>query len=137
MGFTGRGEGVDAAALAQEVLVRQPGDEPHQRREHVDQGQAAGDPARLAEYQLALLKRGAEVLRPGGVLVYSTCTLPPEENEAIVTSFLKSSKEYALTARAQLPEEVGGALESDGTLHCYPHVHDSDGFFAARLERRS
>ena len=52
-----------------------------------------GDPARLAEIQRAILRNAAAALRPGGVLVYSTCTLLPEENEAVVEAFLRESKE--------------------------------------------
>ena len=95
---------------------------------------AASDPARLAERQKAILGRAAAVLRPGGVLVYSTCTLLPEENEEIVESFLRDASDFGELGCKGLPQEVIGA---DGHLRCLPHVHDTDGFFAARLERRS
>ncbi len=93
------------------------------------------DPARLAELQLAILKSAASVLRPGGALVYSTCTLLPEENEGIVDSFLRDSSDFALAPPSSLPEEVRGVSGTDGLLHCFPHRHDTDGFFAARFER--
>lgn len=95
------------------------------------------DPERLADTQLAILRRAAAVLRPEGTLVYSTCTLLPEENEAVVEAFLRESGEFVLSSALEAPEEVRELMDSDGFLRCLPHLHDTDGFFAARLERRS
>ena len=95
-----------------------------------------GDPARLAEIQRAILRNAAATLRPGGVLVYSTCTLLPEENEAIVEAFLRESKGFRRAEPAELPAELAPVLDAEGSLRCLPHRHDTDGFFAARLERR-
>ena len=95
-----------------------------------------GDPARLAEVQLAIVKRTAATLRPGGVLVYSTCTLLPEENEAVVQAFLDDNEDYTRASVDVLPPEVRPVVGPDGWLRCLPHRHDTDGFFAARLERR-
>ena len=96
-----------------------------------------GDPARLAETQHALLRRASRALSADGVLVYSTCTLLPEENEAVVESFLRESPEFELASVPEAPEEVRELMDADGLLRCWPHRHDTDGFFAARLERRS
>jgi 16S rRNA (cytosine967-C5)-methyltransferase len=95
------------------------------------------DPARLAEVQRAILRNAAATLRPGGVLVYSTCTLLPEENEAIVDAFLREAKDFRRAGAAELPAELAPVLDADGNLRCLPHRHDTDGFFAARLERQS
>jgi 16S rRNA (cytosine967-C5)-methyltransferase len=95
-----------------------------------------GDPARLAEIQRALLKNAASVLRPGGVLVYSVCTMLPEENEKIADSFLRTSRGFALAPRRELPDEVQSVVDGNGFLRSYPHLHDTDGFFAARFERQ-
>ena len=92
------------------------------------------DPARLAEIQRAILRNAAATLRPGGVLVYSTCTLLPEENEAIVEAFLRESKSFRRAEPARLAAELAPVLDTEGNLRCLPHRHDSDGFFAARLE---
>ena len=97
----------------------------------------AGDPARLAETQLAILRQAATAVRPGGTLVYSTCTLLREENEEVVASFLKGVADFHLAPLAGAGDEVRPALDDEGFLRCFPHRHDSDGFFAARLERRS
>src|SRR5260370_25472046 len=92
------------------------------------------DPARLAGLQKALLTRASRVLRPGGALVYSTCTLLPEENEAVVESFLRESPHFTTASVQEAPEEVRALLDARGYLRCWPHRHDTDGFFAARLE---
>ncbi|HKA15096.1 MAG TPA: 16S rRNA (cytosine(967)-C(5))-methyltransferase RsmB [Myxococcota bacterium] len=94
------------------------------------------DPARLAEVQRALLTRASRVVVRGGVLVYSTCTLLPEENEAVVESFLRESPQFAPMSPREAPEEVRELVDERGYLRCWPHRHDTDGFFAARLERR-
>lgn len=94
-----------------------------------------GDPARLVVTQTNLLKRAAAILKPGGVLVYSTCTFLPEENEGVIESFLKEHANFRLTPRDALSECLAPVLDDAGLLRCLPHHHDTDGFFAARLER--
>ena len=100
-----------------------------------------GDPGRLAAIQRMILKNAAAVLRPGGVLVYSTCTVLPEENEEVANSFLKATKDFSPLAPNDLPAEVQGindhTVNQDGYLRLLPHLHDTDGFFAARFERRT
>jgi 16S rRNA (cytosine967-C5)-methyltransferase len=95
------------------------------------------DPARLAEIQRAILRNAARTLRPEGVLVYSTCTLLPEENEAVIESFLRESRQFVLASQLEAPPEVRDLVDSDGFMRCAPHRHDTDGFFAARLEKRA
>jgi 16S rRNA (cytosine967-C5)-methyltransferase len=96
---------------------------------------APEDPARLAETQAALLAAAHAVLRPGGTLVYSTCTLTPEENDAVVASFLSRTPGFRRADVARLPEALRPLLDSEGTLRTWPHRHAMDGFFAVRLER--
>ncbi len=98
---------------------------------------APGDPGRLAEVQRTLLRNAATVVRPGGVLVYSTCTLLPEENEGVVDAFLAEESGFARAPRAALPDAVRELVGDDGVLRCQPHRHDTDGFRAVRLERRA
>lgn len=93
------------------------------------------DPARLAETQLAILRSAAAVLRPGGALVYSTCTLTHEENESVVEAFLAQESAFQRAPRSTLPEAVQPLLDDEGRMRTWPHRHDADGFFAARLER--
>jgi 16S rRNA (cytosine967-C5)-methyltransferase len=60
----------------------------------------------------------------------------PEENEEIANSFLKTAKDFSPGALENFPAEVQGALDLEGYLRPLPHLHDTDGFFAARFERR-
>jgi 16S rRNA (cytosine967-C5)-methyltransferase len=93
------------------------------------------DPAKLAAAQRALLESAARVVMPGGALVYSTCTLLAEENEAVVAAFLAAHAEFSLIARTALPEAVRRFVEADGFMRTWPQRHGTDGFFAARLQR--
>jgi 16S rRNA (cytosine967-C5)-methyltransferase len=92
--------------------------------------------ARLAEVQRAILAHVAPLLRPGGTLVYSTCTLAPEENEAVVDSFLAERPELRRTPADVHPAFLRPLVGDDGALRSLPHRHHTDGFFAVRLERR-
>ena len=96
-----------------------------------------GDPARLAEVQQALLGSAAAVLRPGGALVYSVCTVLAEENEEITRHFLRRSRDFAAVPKDALPEEVKAVVDPEGFLQTSPHTFDTDGFFAVRFERRT
>jgi len=96
-----------------------------------------GDPARLTEIQRALVNSAATVLRPGGALVYSACTVLAEENEDIAKRFLQGSRNFAPTPKDDVPDEVKTVADPDGFLRTFPHIHDTDGFFAARFERRT
>jgi 16S rRNA (cytosine967-C5)-methyltransferase len=89
----------------------------------------------LTTAQGAILASAADVLKPGGTLVYSTCTLLPEENEAIVDDFLRSHPDFRKTPKSSLPPAVADFIGDEGYMRCLPHLHGTDGFFAARLER--
>ena len=89
---------------------------------------------RLAGEQQALLEAAAEQLRPGGTLVYSTCTVSPRENEERVLAFLDSHPDFAAD---DLGAERGGYAHPHESrfLALLPHRHGTDGFFIARLRR--
>jgi 16S rRNA (cytosine967-C5)-methyltransferase len=88
----------------------------------------------MAALQAPLLEAAAPLVRPGGVLVYSVCSLEPEETESIVTPFLHRHPEFSLDdARPFLPPSFRG---SDRFFRALPHEHGTDGVFAARLTRR-
>jgi 16S rRNA (cytosine967-C5)-methyltransferase len=91
-------------------------------------------PARLAREQAAILRAGAAALRPGGTLVYSTCTISPTENEALVRAFLAEHAGFELEdLRADRPLwEHPGMSRALLTL---PHRDRTEGFFMARLRR--
>lgn len=86
----------------------------------------------LPVLQAAILASAAACVKPGGVLVYSTCTTEPEENEAVVRAFLASRDDFSLvSAGALLP-----VPRADEMVQLWPHVDGVDGFFIARMERR-
>jgi 16S rRNA (cytosine967-C5)-methyltransferase len=95
------------------------------------------DPGRLADTQRAILRNSISALRPGGTLVYSTCTLLPEENEGVIEALLRERKELVLVGRDAAPAALRELLDESGFLRTLPQQHDADGFFAARLERRA
>jgi 16S rRNA (cytosine967-C5)-methyltransferase len=84
-----------------------------------------------------LLERAAQVVSPGGSLVYSTCTVLREENELIVDRFLETHSNFQLVDPKTLPPTLASVLDERGLMRCHPHINDSDGFFAARLERKN
>ena len=89
--------------------------------------------ARAAARQRALLAAAAELLRPGGILVYATCSLEPEENGDIVTDFLARHPHFV---RAPAVSRVPAALlTADGDFQTLPQRDGTDGAYAARLLR--
>ena len=93
--------------------------------------------AELAAKQASILAAAATLVKPGGRLVYATCSLLAEENEDIVQAFLASHADFVLVPAAEVLERQGIKLpRTDQYLRLYPHVHDTDGFFAAVMERK-
>ena len=91
---------------------------------------SADDIDDLSSRQQGLLLNAARVVKPGGRLVYSTCSVEPDENEAVVQTFLENNINFSLLA---LPS--GAALTIPGTVRTWPQHHDTDGFFVAALQR--
>ena len=95
------------------------------------------DLVRVPEKQLSLLKSLAPLLKSGGVLVYATCSLEPEENEEVIGRFLKENPNFEVEdARKVLPEKAQELVDEGGFLRTYPHREGLDGFFAARLRKK-
>jgi len=85
----------------------------------------------LSTLQFKLINNAATLLKTGGVLVYCTCTIEPEENEQIIKRFLQEHKDFHLEpASKYVSKEVTGP---DGYIYTYPHRHRMDGSFAVRL----
>ena len=84
----------------------------------------------LPPLQMKILNTAKDYLKPNGVLVYSTCTLNPEENQDVITEFLSQNPDFVLDGFT-----VGEDECSSGMLTLYPHRHGTDGFFIARLKR--
>lgn len=84
----------------------------------------------LPDIQQAILENACRYVRPGGTLVYSTCTVFPEENEENVGRFLANHPEFTLA-----PFSVGALSVPQGYLTLLPDTHPTDGFFIAKLQR--
>lgn len=89
---------------------------------------------KMAALQLKILDQVAPTLKPGGMLVYSTCTTEPEENEAVVGSFLARHPDFRLESLQSLWPE-SGLVTPEGTLNTRVNLYQMDHFFAARLIR--
>ena len=99
------------------------------------------DLAALAEKQKRLLSQALAQLAPGGRLVYSTCSLEPEENEEVLAAGLAAhpgvrivSGQAALAPHLLQPESAGALFDARGVFRTLPGVHGTDGFFAAAFE---
>ena len=86
--------------------------------------------------QKALLKNAVQYLKPGGVLVYSTCTLNPEENEGMVKFAVKELALTPSSLKTYLPECLKNDLKDNAYIEIRPYVAHSDGFFIARFEEK-
>jgi 16S rRNA (cytosine967-C5)-methyltransferase len=91
--------------------------------------------ARLARRQATLLEAAAPLVRAGGVLVYATCSLEPEENERQVEAFLERHSEYERSAAQAVVS--ADLVSAAGDFQSLPHRHGIDGAYAARLMRRN
>jgi 16S rRNA (cytosine967-C5)-methyltransferase len=91
------------------------------------------DIARLSQLQLQILTNAAGLVKPGGALVYSTCTVTSEENRGVIKMFLAQNQEFTIEDAGQfIPRE----LVKDGFFSSWSHLHGMDGAFAARLLRQ-
>ena len=85
--------------------------------------------------QAAILRAAAALLKPGGRLVYATCSFLPEENEDIVAAFLEEHSRYRTLPANALLGQQNIPLDTGVYLRLWPHLHGTDGFFAAVMER--
>jgi 16S rRNA (cytosine967-C5)-methyltransferase len=83
---------------------------------------------RLPEIQLAILENCSKYVKKGGILVYSTCTVLPEENGENVKRFLLAHPEFSA-----VDFKVGDVSSEDGMLSLSPDIHGTDGFFVAKF----
>ena len=140
-----RGENFPQRARFDRVLVDAPcsGEGSTRKDPTLQQGIPPRTIHRLAEFQKRLIVHAFDLLRPGGTLVYSTCTFAPEENESVVFHLLGERDAHltALTspfvAATGLGEWNGRIYppEMAGCVRVYPHHLDSGGGFVARIER--
>lgn len=108
------------------------------RKPDLKWGKSQEDIHEIAALQLRLLESVSTLLRPGGLLVYSTCTIEPLENEGVVSAFLEGHSEFeiaedGLGALSRLEKK---SLLQGGGIQILPQHYHSDGFYIARLGRR-
>jgi 16S rRNA (cytosine967-C5)-methyltransferase len=90
------------------------------------------DIVELAEKQKRILSNAAELTRAGGTLLYSTCSMEPEENEDVASDFLSTHSDFEQI----IPETAATLFTNAGALRTWPHLHDADGFFMVLFRRR-
>jgi 16S rRNA (cytosine967-C5)-methyltransferase len=89
------------------------------------------DIKRITELQYNLLEKAASLVKSGGVVVYSTCSIEPEENWEIINKFLSEHPGFKLESAADaFPAEI---IDPNGCIQTFPHAHQMDGAFAAKL----
>jgi 16S rRNA (cytosine967-C5)-methyltransferase len=114
---------VDAPCSGLGVLGRNPDSRWRKQKE---------DGERLQKLQLEILFNAANLVKKGGVVVYSTCTLTREENDSVIEKFLDHRKDFRLTDASVYVDS--GVVDESGFVRTFPHIHKMDGSFAARLE---
>jgi len=92
--------------------------------------------AELAEKQFSILRAAARLVKPGGRLVYAPCSILRAENEAVVERFVDAHPAFAPLSCGEILAAQRIGLAADERLRLWPHLHGTDGFFAAALERR-
>lgn len=94
----------------------------------------ASDMNTFSKTQLSILSNAAGAVKKNGRLIYSTCSVLPDENDEVIRQFLMNNSQFSVEAP---PEAVSASLaDSRGFFRTYPHRHNMDGFFGAILHRR-
>ena len=92
----------------------------------------------LQKMQYKILSNASKYLKPGGALVYSTCTITEEENENLINIFLKFNRDYELEdISGYIPHSFINNFSRNGCLKLFPNLNGTDGFFIAKLRRKS
>src|SRR6185503_8077587 len=124
-----------AGALFDRILVDAPCSGLGTLREHpeIKWQRTERDIARLSRLQRQILGRVGRHLKPGGIIVYSTCTLSRDENERNVESFLAEHKQFELQEAARYLPDRAKPMVRGQYFQALPHRDNTDGFFAARM----
>ena len=96
--------------------------------------QTPEEPYKLAKTQAEILERATHWVKPEGVIVYSTCTLHPAENEEVITQFLENHPDWQIVPPS-VDNPASHFVSDRGWVKVLPHEHDMDGFFMAKLQR--
>ncbi len=93
------------------------------------------DVRNLAKIQLELLEKAGDLVKVGGYVVYSTCTIEPEENIDVVKKFLEKNSNFELmNVKGEIKDSL---IDENGCAQSFPNKHNMDGAFAAKLVRKS
>jgi 16S rRNA (cytosine967-C5)-methyltransferase len=98
--------------------------------------QTPQDVLELTAKQSAILARAAKLVKAGGRLVYATCSLLQDENEHIAEAFLAAHPDFRLVNASEVLAQQQIILDTGDYLKLLPHRHQTDGFFAAVLEKQ-
>ncbi len=108
------------------------------RRPEIKWNRMESDIENISIIQSKILENGSKYLKPGGVLVYSTCTIEKDENLNIITDFLERNESYNFCGFDELlNSDKGMKTAKYGYIEIYPHVHNMDGFFIAKLMKKN
>lgn len=99
--------------------------------------QSPASVSELTAKQSSILEAAARLIRPGGRLVYATCSLLADENQQIVAGFLAAHPEFHALHCGELLKRQNIAIDCGEQMQLWPQLHHTDGFFAAALERRA
>ncbi|WP_010252404.1 16S rRNA (cytosine(967)-C(5))-methyltransferase RsmB [Acetivibrio cellulolyticus] len=108
------------------------------RKPDIKWARNSNDLNEIVKLQEKILNASSKYVKPGGVLVYSTCTIEPQENEEMVKKFLKDNKEYTMEdISKQLPDGLVKDTTKDGYIQLYTNRDGIDGFFISKMRKRS
>jgi 16S rRNA (cytosine967-C5)-methyltransferase len=93
--------------------------------------------AQLAAKQRQILGAAARLVKPGGRLLYATCSILHEENDAVVADFERQHPDFRPLSCAQLLAAQRISLDTGERLRLFPHLHGTDGFYAAAFVRNT
>ena len=99
--------------------------------------QTEQDVLELTQKQTAILARAAKLTKAGGRLIYATCSLLRDENEAIVEAFIQANPDFSLVPANEILAHHHIALDTGPYLKLLPHLHQTDGFFATVFEKNA
>ena len=99
--------------------------------------QTMGSVTELVVKQHDILASAARLVKPGGRLVYATCSILAEENANVVADFLEAHPQFSRLSAQQVLAQQGIAIDCGDDMQLTPHVHDTDGFYAVVMERAS
>lgn len=105
------------------------------RKPEIKYQKKAEDITALSHIQLSILEHVSSLLKPGGTLIYSTCTLSPQENQQVVQQFLASNTSFEIepiVAQGRLQQQ---SITAEGFVQIWPDQYQTDGFFIARLKK--